>query len=246
MQVILTNIDKRIRCQDVRNGTILLQELKVWPAWAHPTLKNLFSYDKDGKKYVVSVITGKIYTFQDLELLVNEHLNGDHEQVALLYHNNDRVTWHVFENKLESGDMINLNRPVNIALSEGLKDLLKLKGAKTYDGITTGEPIEKSSITFSHASTIFFTCDEAEEATLLNHNKMIKAITAIPVNVGFDGSITANLTHPASITSITFKNNYTNHLTFHITDEKGNNLPIKRFFCRLTINNERLSRKNIP
>jgi len=38
------------------------------------------------KKNIVSVIMGKTYTFEDLQSLVNKHLNSNDEQVAMLYH----------------------------------------------------------------------------------------------------------------------------------------------------------------
>ena len=103
------------------------------------------------------------------------------------------------------------------------------------------EPIDKSSINFcfSNASTIFFTCDECDKTTLVNNQKT-NAIVAMPVATAMDGSITAST--PASLT---FTDNYSNQLNFHIQDEFGDDLVAQKVFFRFTIN-ERLHRENIP
>jgi len=74
------------------------------------------------KKNIVSVIMGKTYTFEDLQSLVNKHLNSNDEQVAMVYHKNGRVSWCVFSDTETS----------NISLSPGLLDMLEIGAAKTY------------------------------------------------------------------------------------------------------------------
>lgn len=231
MQVILTDISKPIRCQDMPDGTISLHELRVTPGWTFPSFRAIFSYERAGEKHVVPVVMGKTYTLHDLELLVNKHLNVK-EQVALLYYNNGRVTFKIYPNV----------KTTNINLSDGIKELLKLTTTETFDGITTGQPVDKASIqfTFSDALTIFLTCDECDKQTLVN-SKKTSVITALPVAAALDGSFTASLTHPAFVT---FKDNYTNHFTFRMQDKDANNLPVKEVLIRLSIN-ERLQRKNI-
>lgn len=231
MQVILTDISKPIRCQDMPDGTISLYELRVTPGWTFPSFRTIFSYDRGGKNHVVPVVMAKTYTLHDLELLVNEHLNAD-EQVALLYHNNSRVTFRIYPDTKTS----------NITLPDALKKMLRLPEKLSYEpGIHTGTPVNKASIhfAFSDALTVFLTCKECHEQTLVN-DKLTKAITAIPVFAALDGSLTAS--HPASVA---FKGNYTNHFTFCIQDASGNNLPVKNVFIRLSIN-ERVQRKDIP
>lgn len=230
MHLILTTLDKPVRCEDVPDGEIVLQELRVWPGWSHPSFKTLFSYERDGAKHVVPVVMGKNYTFRDIQLLVNEYLNVKN-QVAMLYYNNGRITWRLFPS----------SHTTNVELSPSLIDMFKLGVAKTYDGMTTGQPVEESSInfTFSDASTVFFTCDECKEETLVNSVKT-RAITAMPVYANLDGSLMTTQS-----ASTTFKDNWTNKFNFRIQDENGNNLAVKRVFCRLTINDERLQRKTL-
>ena len=190
---------------------------------------------------------GKRYTFDVLAQDISDALNLDGEQVINLYHNNGRVTWRVFPspkptNPKVSGGMVAFLRPHNIQLSTEIAKLFKLDGAQlSKDGIMTGEPVNKASISFcfSDASTLFFTCDECDMTTLVN-NQLTKAFTAMPVAAAIDGSLTASLNQPAILT---FSNNYKNRLTFRIQDELGNTLKPQRVFSRLKINDKRLYRR---
>jgi len=164
MQVFLTNLNTPVRCKNP-NGTINLHYLEIWPFWSYPKFTTLFSYERASQKYIVSVIMGKTYTFEDLRSLIDKHLNSNDEQVALLYHNNGRVSWRVFPNT-ETSD---------ISLSPGLLDILKLRDAKIHNGIITGQPINKASITFtfSDANMIFLTCDQIDD-TYVNQTERWK------------------------------------------------------------------------
>ena len=184
---------------------------------------------------------GKKYTFDILAQIVDDVLNANDEQVVNLYHNNGRVTWRIYpaqkpDNPKISSGMVAFLRPSNIKLSDEIVTLFKLKDAQAdKNGIITGEPVDKSSLSFcfSDASTIFFTCDQCDEITLVNNNKT-RTITDLPVAAGINGCLTAG----AATTS--FHSNLTNRFTFHIQDELANNLPIERLFCRLKINDKRL------
>ena len=77
MQMILTDISKPIKCENIYDGIISLFELKIWPGWSHPKFKTILSYTRGNEKTVVPVVMGKIYTFRDLQLLIDEHLNID-------------------------------------------------------------------------------------------------------------------------------------------------------------------------
>ena len=249
MQVILTKLDS-IHIEDLPNGEIELQELKLWPGWTHPKFKTILTYQKGGEDYALKIVMGKVYTFEVLAQEITDALNFNDEQVITIQHNNGRVTWRIYpppksaNPKLSSG-MITFLRPHNIKLSDDIIKLFKLDGVQPDKyGIMIGAIVEKSSISFcfSNASTIFFTCDQCDKNTLVNNTKT-KTITAIPVAAGIDGSLTAALTHPATLT---FSNNYKNRLTFHVKDEHGNNLITQKIFCRLSINDERIYRKNLP
>jgi len=234
MQVFLTDLKALIKCK-TPHGTIKFHDLKLWPAWSFPKFTTLFSYERGGEKIVVPVIMGKTYTFRDLELLVNQHLNSDN-QVALLNHNSGRVTWRVFPpnpptNPKISNGMVNFLRPSKIELSKGLKELLNLEGAQEHDGTTTGQPIVKSSIkfSFSNAAIVFFTCDQIDD-TYVN-NQPSKAIAVISLATAINGVLT--LTSP---TSAVFTENYDRKLNFKLQDKNGNELPVKQMLAHLTIN----------
>ena len=148
---------------------------------------------------------------------------------------------HKVTSKISSG-MIAFLKPHDIKLSDDIIKLFKLENVQPDKyGIMVGEPVDKSSVSFcfSNASTVFLTCDECDKTTLVNNQKT-NAIVAMPVITAMDGSITASL--PASLT---FSDNYSNQLNFHIQDELGNDLVAQKVFFRFTIN-ERLHRENIP
>ena len=154
------------------------------------------------------------------------------EKQKLKTHLKELEQKHKIMSKMSSG-MISWLKPSNIKLSDDIIKLFKLENVQPdKQGIMTGEPVDKSSISFcfSNAFTIFFTCDECDKTTLVNNQKT-KAIVAMPAVTAMDGSITASL--PASLS---FSNNYSNQLNFHIQDEHGNDLVAQKVFCRFTIN----------
>ncbi len=246
MQLILTKLNP-IYIEDFPNGKIDLQELKIWPGWNYAKFDTILTYKIGNDNYALKVIMNKKYTFDILAQAISDLLNVNNEQVINLYHNNGRVTWRVFpppkptNPKLSAGMMAFL-RPHNIKLSEDIIKLFKLENVQPdKNGIMTGAPVDKSSISFcfSNASTVFLTCDECDKTTIVNNQKT-NAIVAMPVATAMDGSITASL--PASLT---FTDNYSNRLNFHIQDELGNDLVVQKVFLSVIIN-ERLCRENIP
>ena len=103
-------------------------------------------------------------------------LNTNDEQVVNHYHNNRRVTWRVYPDTTLSNDFLNTRkleslRETDIKLSDDIVKLFKLEGIKPDKyGIMTGAPFQKSSISFffSNASTVFLTCDQCDETTVVN------------------------------------------------------------------------------
>ena len=190
--------------------------------------------ERGDKKIVVPVVMRKTYTFKDLELLVDEHLNID-KQAALLYHNNGRVNWRVVPKTRPPASLetnVKFVGPSKIELSAGLKELLKLKGVPEDNGLIVGQPIDKSSInfTFSDATMVFLTCDQIDD-TYVN-DRSSKAIAVMPLDTPITGALT--LTSP---TSTVFKENYAERkLNFKLRDKDGNELPVKQMLAHLTIN----------
>ena len=238
MQVILTKLEVRI--EDLPNGEIKLQELKVWPDWTHPKFKTILTYQLGADDYALKVTMGKKYTFDVLAKDISDAINLNDDQVCSLYHNNGRVTWRVFplpkpENPKLSAGIMDFLRPYNIKLSDDIVKLFKLENVQPDKyGIMTGAPVDKSVIRFcfSDTSTVFFTCNECNETTVVNDRKT-NAITAMPVATAMDGSLTASLAQAATLT---FSDNWKNRLSFHVRDEEGNDLPTQKVFCGLKIN----------
>ena len=95
--MIITDITKPINITDIPDGTITLHELKIWPGWTFPKFDTIFSYSIGDDDYDVKVEKGKLYTFHDLQMLLNKYLNVDDQQVTMLDHNNGGVTWRLFK-----------------------------------------------------------------------------------------------------------------------------------------------------
>ena len=62
MQVILTKLDP-IKIENLPNGEIDLQELKLWPGWTHPKFKTILTYQIASDNYALKVTMNKNYTF---------------------------------------------------------------------------------------------------------------------------------------------------------------------------------------
>ena len=143
---------------------------------------------------------------------------------AGLYYKDGKVCWYV-----TPADPPNIS---NIKLSKGLKELLNLPDQK-YLGITTGQPINESSInfTFNNAAMVFLTCDQIDD-TYVN-NQSSKTIAVMPIASAINGALT--LTSP---TSAVFIENYDKKLNFRLQDKNGNELPVKQMLVHLTINDD--------
>ena len=95
MQVILTKLDS-IHIEDIPNGESELQELKLWPGWTHPKFETILTYQMGADNFALKVIMNRFYAFDALARDISDVINLAGEQVINLYHNNKRVTWHVF------------------------------------------------------------------------------------------------------------------------------------------------------
>ena len=78
------------------------------------------------------------------------------------------------------------------------------------------------------------TCDQAKSHTFIDSREAETVLTGTPFNpevevTAFEASNSAPFYAPVG------------QLVFHIQDERGNNLPVKKLFCRLSIN-ERIRR----
>ena len=227
MQHWLTDLSKTIDVSEF-DGEITLLQAKFWPAWEAPKFTNLFSYELAGETYNAKVVMGREYTFEVLAEQISDVLNVGDMQVVLMKHENGRVTWRVFQSHASKQ---NPTRPYNIKLSSDILKLLKLDGINQPNkfGTMIGNPIDKDSIkfAFSNARMLFLDCREIDWTYV--DGREAKTLLVVPVAVGLDESITADLQNPAVVK---YHNNYSKELTFRVHDEHGNDLPLKRALLR--------------
>ena len=118
----------------------------------------------------------------------------------------------------------------NVRIADDIAKALKIKPDKS----NTGEPVEIDKVAFHNVDTIFMTCDQAKSRTFIDSREAETVLASTSFN------------SEVEVTSFVSSTNYTpfhapvGQLTFSIQDERGNNLPVKKLFCRLSINDQRL------
>ena len=112
---------------------------------------------------------------------------------------------------------------VHRLFSEDIAKVLKIKGNTS----NTGELVDVDKIAFNNTKNVFLVCDQID-STLINNRDSNTVMAAACVNeiIPFE----------KPMPTARFRSNYHQHLTFHIKDDQGNNLPIRRVFYRLLIN----------
>ena len=219
----ITDVTKPIKIDGIE-GEVKLLETVVWKGWESSKFDHLFTYKRGGKRYMVPVESGKTYTMRDIQLAVLHHINAD-EQVALLYHNNSRVTWKLYDNV----------KTTEVFLSDGLMKQLNIENAKNLEtGEVKGSPINKEDITFTFffPTKICINCLEIEPTRLNNRDS--RSLHILPGVKDSTLAASWNDNYPA----VKFRNNYVKELNFEITDENGVKLPIKHFLLALQIKYE--------
>ena len=229
MQYILTNIKDPIPVQEF-DGEITLLEAKFWPAWqGYP--ETIATYNWKSTPYTtrsVKLKSGEMYKLKDILDRFNTQLNeaAQNDPVASLIFKNGYVALKIKENT-----QIN-----NLSLNEKMAHILHFPPGS--NGPST-EPVNLNS-SFNNTKTLSLECTQIDDIYL--NGKPAKTLKIMPVVVELDGSVTANLQHPA-VTK--YHNNFLKKLTFRVRDEHGNDLPLKAVLLHLIINDKRLSRQNL-
>ena len=232
MNVILTNLDESLVSGSINRGHIVVDELKVWPAWKEHS-GVIATYQWKSQPNVVRKIEiekDKVITFQDISKAFNTELNKSSAGVTIasLTHKEGRVSLYLKPD----------TQLTNVKIADDVARKLKIKPDKP----NTGEPIEIDKIFFHNTPNIYLTCNQAKSNTYINSQRAETVLASTSFNPEVE------------ITSFVSSTNYTpfhapvGQLTFSIQDSLGNKLPIKKLFCQLSINHDQRlrNRKNIP
>ena len=228
MNAILTNLDQPLVSESINRGNIVVDELKVWPGWKkHSGV--IATYQWKSQSNVVRKIeigSRKVVTFKVISEAFNSELNKSSAGVTIarLSHENGRVSLYL---KLDT-------QLTNVKIADDIARELKIKP----DRSNTGEPVDVDKIFLHNTPNIYLTCNQAKSNTYINSQRAetVLASTSFDTEVevtSFEASSPARFHAPVG------------QLVFHIQDSLGNKLPVKKLFCRLRINDERLRRKDL-
>ena len=231
MNVILTNLDEPLVVESINRGNIAVEELKIWSDWKQHS-EVIATYQWKSQPNVIRKIeieSRKVITFQDISEAFNTELNKSSAGVTIarLSHENGRVSLYLKPD----------TQLANVRIADEIARGLKIKPDKP----NTGEPVDVDKIFFHNTPNIYLTCNQAKSNTYINSQKAETVLASTLFNPEVE------------VTSFVSSTNYTpfhapvGQLTFSIQDSLGNKLPIKKLFCRLSINEQCLrNRENIP
>ena len=232
MNVILTNLDKPLVIESINRGHIVIDELKIWAGWKEHS-GVVATYQWKSQPNVVRKIeigNDKVITFQDISEAFNTELNKSSggTTIARLSYENGRVSLYLKPD----------TQLTNVKMADDIARELKIKPDKP----NTGEPVDvDDKIFFHNTPNIYLTCSQVKSNTYINSQKAETVLASTSFNPEVE------------VTSFVSSTNYTpfhapvGQLTFSIQDSLGNKPPIKKLFCRLSINDQCLRRrKNIP
>ena len=166
-------------------------------------------------------------TFKVISEAFNSELNKSSAGavVAKLSHENGRVSLYLKPD----------TQLTNVRMADEIARALKIKP----DRANIGELVDIEKVAFHNVDTIFMTCEQARSRMFIDSREAETVLTSAPFNAeveitSFEASNPALFHAPVG------------QLTFSIQDKLGNKLPVKKLFCRLSINDERLRRKDLP
>ena len=230
MNVILTNLKQPLVIESINRGHIVVDELKVWPGWKkHSGV--ITTYQWKSQPNVVRKIeieSRKVVTFKVISEAFNSELNKSSAGVTIarLSHENGRVSLYLKPD----------TQLTNVKIADDIARELKIKS----DRSNTGEPVDVDKIFFHNTPNIYLTCNQAKSRTFIDSREA----ETVLASTSFDTEVEVTSFEPSHSTPFHAP---VSQLTFCVQDKQGNNLPVKRLFCRLSINEQRLrNRENIP
>ena len=230
MNVILTNIDEPLVSESINRGYIVIDELKVWSDWKQHS-GFIAEYRWKSQPNVVrkiSIGNDKVVTFKVISEAFNSELNKSSAGaiIASLTFKESRVSLYLKPD----------TQLLNVRISDEIARALKIKSDRT----NVGELVDADKIAFHNVDSIFMTCDQAKSRTFIDNREAEMVLTSAPFNAEVEITSFETPSSPARFHAPV------GQLTFNIQDKWGNKLPVKKLFCRLRINDERLRRKDLP
>ena len=208
---------------DNHTGTIAIHSVAI----KFPTqfeIDHLFTYKENGITKTHPIETGRVYTLGDLLSILGKLTAGFFGTTT-----NSLVL------RTKPSDPIS-----DIKFAAPIQTMLGLDKMETssqgHHKLQMGTPIKKDDVIFTttiQSKLAIITCDEVDN---LEDGKVL---VILPI----DDIKKYQFNNPPSRD---FHRNYDRLLHFKIKDELGNELPIKEMLIRVTINDERLRRENLP
>ena len=226
MNVILTNLDKPLVIESINRGHIVIDELKVWPGWKeHSGVIATYQWKSQPKVRKIEIGNDKVITFQNISEVFNTELNRSSggTTIASLTHKDDKVTLFLKPD----------TQLTNVKIADDIARELKI------DKPNTGEPVDIGKIAFYNVDNIFMTCDQAKSRTFIDSREA----ETVLASTSFDAEVEVTSFEPSNPTPFHAP---VGQLTFRVQDERGNNLPLKKLFCRLRINECIRNRETLP
>ena len=223
MNAILTNLDQPLVSESINRGNIVVDELKVWPGWKkHSGV--IATYQWKSQPNVVRKIeigSRKVVTFKVISEAFNSELNKSSAGVTIarVSHENGRVSLYLKPD----------TQLTNVKIADDIARELKIKP----DRSNTGEPVDVDKIFFHNTPNIYLTCNQAKSRTFIDSREA----ETVLASTSFDTEVEVTSFEPSHSTPFHAP---VGQLTFCVQDKQGNNLPVKRLFCRLSINEQRL------
>ena len=230
MNIILTSLDEPFKNEKIHSGDIVIDELKVWSDWRQHS-GFIASYQWRSQPNVVRRIeigNDKVITFKTISEAFNKELNKSSAgaTIASLTYKEGRVTLYIKPD----------TQLFNVRMADEIARALKIKP----DRANIGELVDVDKVAFHNVDSIFAACEQAKSNTFINSREAETVLTSAPFNAEVEITSFETPSSPARFHAPV------GQLTFSIQDKWGSVLPVKKLFCRLSINDQCLRRKDLP
>ena len=203
---IVTDFANPINVDSCR-GSITPLEIKVWPGWKrHSGVIATYSWKSKPKTTLSEPLR------DDKTYTFDTISRIFNEQINRGAYPDDPVATLSYKDGKVNLYVKDDTQLSNLKISDDIAKELKIKGSNS------GEPVDVDKIAFNNTKNVFLVCDQIDST--------VTAAICVDKPISFE--------KPMPTTC--FRNNYHQHLTFNIKDDRGNNLPIQRVFYRLLIN----------
>ena len=225
MNLHITTIDKSLKFYRAIHGSIALTGLTIWPDWYKPRSKKLMTWeDKNLPNRVryVSIEDGKQYTFKDLVGTIQKNFPK-----GTMYYNNHRVTI----------DIPNDGSYKNVRFCDELVHLMEFPRKNDYTGVTTGNAVDKESLTltFNATNKLFLTCSQLDINKNYVNDQQSKVLAILPIKLDTIKGNPISWEFPQKIDKPLQTYTQIYELSFIVEDSEGRSLPIQEMIMDIKI-----------